>query len=456
MPSVPSLFRRPDKDKDLLASPISAFESETQAVLIRTTPYSEHAILHALAAIIVVSIVFMAVLKVDRVVTSAGKLIPTKGTLFVQPLDRAIVREIKVHTGDVVRKGQVLAELDPTFAQADVNQQQQHLSAVSALVARLEAELDGKVYEPGPTAPEQLQSSIWHQRQAELQQTIADFDARIHSDESLVTKAQQDIQSYSQRLGYASQVAEMEETLEKNGNTSKLKVLTAHDAKAEAARQLSEARNALVGGQHDLEALKAQRAVALGKWRDDIGTQLATARDDLHQTQQTLAKANRISDLVTVTAPADAVVLDIGNASTGSVVDSNSSETKPFFTLVPLDGPVEAEIQVATSEIGFIKVGDPVQVKLDAYPFMRHGTVKGVITTISEGSFTQSDGEQSRSPFFKAHVRLENTALRNVPADFRLIPGMTVQGDVLIGHRTILSYLVEGGLRTGSEAMREP
>lgn len=454
MPSVPSLFRRPGRELDLLSGPISAFESETQAVFVRTTPYSDHAILHVIGGIFVVTLLLMSVVKLDRVVTSSGKLVPTKGTLFIQPLDRAVVRSIKVHTGDVVKAGQVLAELDPTFAQADVKQQEDHLAAVTALVARLEAELSGTPFEPGANAPQQLQAQIWHQRQAELQQTLADFDARIHSDEALLAKAQQDITAYSQRLGYATQVENMETTLERNGNASKLKVLEASDAKAEAARQLSEARNTLTGGQHDLDALKAQRAVALGKWRDDIGTQLATARDDLHQTQQTLTKANRVSDLITLQAPEDAVVLDVGNASSGSVVDA-TAVTKPLFTLVPLDGPVEAEIQVANKDIGFIKVGDPVQVKLDAYPFMRHGTAKGVIATISEGSFTESDN-QARAPFFKANVLIESTALRNVPANFRLIPGMTVQGDVLVGHRTIMSYLIGGFLRTGSEAMREP
>ena len=455
MPSVPSLFRRPARELDLLSGPISAFESETQAVFVRTTPYSDHAILHVLVAILVFTIFLMSIVKLDRVVTSAGKLVPTQGTVFVQPLDRAIVRQIKVHTGDVVKKGQVLAELDPTFAQADLKQQQDHLANLSAQVGRLEAELAGIPYEPGTNQQEQLQASIWHQRQAELQQTLADFDARIHSDEALITKAQQDVSAYSTRLGYAAKVADMEMTLEKNGNASKLKVLEANDAKAEADRQLSESRNTLIGGQHDLDALKAQRAVALGKWRDDIGTQLATARDDMNQTQQSLAKATRISDLITVQAPEDAVVLDIGNASIGSVVDTQATQTKPLFTLVPVSGPVEADIQVAAKDIGFIKVGDPVQIKLDAYPFMRHGTAKGVITTISEGSFTESDN-QARAPFFKARVRLQDTTLRNVPDNFRLIPGMTVQGDVLVGHRTVISYLVEGALRTGSEAMREP
>ena len=296
MPPLPSLTRR--SPKDLLAAPISAFESETQALIVKTSPYSEHAILHVMAGLFVLAIVIMSFVKLERVVVSTGRLVPTRGTFFLQPLDRAMVKQIKVHTGDVVKAGQVLAELDPTFAQADMKQEEQHLASVSAQVTRLEAELAGTPYEGDETSAGQLQLSIWHQRQTELQQTLADFDARIRSDESTITKAQQDLQSYTQRLGFASQYAQMEETLEKDGNSSKVKVLSANDAKAEAARQVTETRNILAGAEHDLDSLKAQRGVAVGKWRDDIGTQLATARDDLHQTQQTLTKANRIGDLI--------------------------------------------------------------------------------------------------------------------------------------------------------------
>jgi HlyD family type I secretion membrane fusion protein len=454
MPPLPSLIR-PSR-KDLLAGPISAFESETQAVFIRTAPYSEHAIMHLLVFIIVLTIVLMSVIKLDRVVTASGRLVPTRGTLYVQPLDKAIVREIKVHMGDVVRKGQALAELDPTFANADVNQVRDRYANASALVAREEAEQAGRPYEPGPTQAEQQQYSIWRQRQSEYQQTVADFDARIRSDESAVSKAQQDVDQYRQRLVFAKNYVDMQLELEKNGNTSKVKVLGAEDAAAEADRMLADARNSLTGAQHDLDSLKAQRSVAIGKWRDDLGTALAKDRGDQNEALQLLSKANRISDLITVEAPEDAVVLDIGEASTGSVVDSNMV-SKPLFTLVPINGPLEAEVEINNQDIGFVKVGDHVEVKIDAYPFIQHGTAKGTITSISEGSFTSGDNtQQNRSAFFKARVRIDSTPLRNVPANFRLIPGMTVSGDVMMGRRTIMSYIITGVLRTGAEAMREP
>jgi len=454
MPTLPSLIR--PGPRDLLAGPISAFESETQAVIARTSPQTEHLFLHVLAGIIVLSLLLMSIVKIDRVVTSSGRLVPTRGTLYVQPLDRAIVRQIKVHTGDVVKAGQVLAELDPTFAAADVTQQRQHLASDVATVARLEAELASKPYAGGADPAEQLQTSIWLQRQAEHQQTLADFDARIRSAEAAVAKAQRDSAFFEQRLGFATKVQNMESTLEQKGDSSKLKVLSASDTRVETERLLSESRSALDSGQHDLDSLRAQRAAAVGKWQGDIGTQLVAARDDLHQTEQALAKANKVSDMVSLQAPEDAIVLDIGDASVGSVVDRVNANGKPLFTLVPINGPIEAEVDIDGKDIGFIQEGDPVQVKLDAYPFMRHGTAKGTIMSISEGSFTQGDDQQVRAPFFKARIKLDATQLRDVPSKFRLIPGMTVQGDVLVGRRTILSYLVDGGLRTGAEAMREP
>ncbi len=146
----------------------------------------------------------------------------------------------------------------------------------------------------------------------------------------------------------------------------------------------------------------------------------------------------------------------VGKASVGSVVDVNGGSIDPLFTLVPLDGALEAEVQVDAKDIGFIRPGDLVRVKLDAYKFTSHGTAKGVIKTISEGSFTDAENGQARAPYFKVRVAFTDLHLRNVPASFRLIPGMTLQGEVIVGRRTIMSYLLEGALRTGSEAMREP
>ena len=440
---------------------MSVFESETLAVISETTPYSEHAILHGVAVMIAVALALLSVIKLDQVVSGSGKVAPTEGSLFVQPLDRSIVREIKVTAGDLVKKGQILATLDPTFAAADLTQLQQKMASSAALVARLEAERAGKNFDAGenPDRSYQSQAMIWRQRQSEFQQGVADFDARIRSTEAKIAFSQADVLNYEKRRVLAAKIETMNSTLEQHGNGSKLKTLMSTDSLVDIERLRAESQGLFDQSTHDLAALKAQREVFIVKWQEDIGTQLVAARDDLALARQGLSKAERVSQLIDLVAPADAVVLQIGKASVGSVIDPSTSggqDVQPLFTLVPLGGPLEADVEIDTQDIGFIKAGDPVVIKLDAYPFMRHGTAHGEIKTISEGSFTQGEGQEVRSPYFKARIAINDVHLNNVPASFRLIPGMTLGADVMIGKRSILSYLVEGALRTGSEAMREP
>jgi HlyD family type I secretion membrane fusion protein len=400
-----------------------------------------------------------AVVKLDRVVTSAGRIVASGGALYVSPFDTGIVREVLVKSGDVVKKGQPLASLDPTFTHADLLQLQQKLASDTAAVGRLEAELAGVPYIFSKTDPDQsLQGGIWQKRQAEYRYNLADFDGRIHSAEAQVAQYQADSLEYGKRLKLADDLEKVYQPLLDKGYVSKLQLMQATDERTEMGRLLGDAQNQMSSLRETLASLKAQREAFIEKWHSDTGTELVTDRNDLDTTRQNLLKAEKLNDLVSLVAPADAVVLKVGRVSSGSVAGGGGQgmAAEPLFTLVPLDAPVEADINVRAEDIGFIKVGDPVQLKLDAYRFVQHGTAKGVIKTLSEGSFIVDDNNVPTPPYFKARVAITEVHLRNVPTDFRLIPGMTLGGDIMVGRRTVMSYLVEGALRTGNEAMREP
>jgi hemolysin D len=452
---LPAVRRR----SDVVGDVVGAFESDTAAVFLRTAPRNEHVVLYVLAGMVVLAIGLMAIVKLDRVVTGTGRVVTAAGSLYVSPFDTGIVREVMVKAGDVVKKGQVLATLDPTFTHADLLQLQQKQGSDEAAVARLEAEISGRPYKFSPTNSYQsLQGGIWQKRESEYQYNLADFDGRIHSAEAQVAQSQSDSREYGKRLKLADEVEKTYQPLLEKGYVSKLQVMQATDERTEMGRLLADSQNQMAAQRQTLASLKAQRESYIQKWNSDAGTELVTVRNDLDVTRQNLQKAQKLSDLSSLDSPEDAVVLKVGKVSSGSVAGSGAQTMgqDPLFTLVPLDAPVEADVNVSARDIGFIKIGDPVQLKLDAYRFMQHGTAKGVIKTISEGSFTTDDNNTPVEPYFKVRVTVKEVHLRNVPPDFRLIPGMTLAGDIMVGRRTILSYLVEGGLRTGSEAMREP
>ena len=223
---------------------VGAFESETAAVFMRTAPVRQHIILYALVAILAISVVLAAIVKLDRVVTSAGRIVPTAGAMYVSPFDTGIVKQINVKAGDVVKKGQVLATLDPTFTHADLLQLQQKLASDEAAVARLEAELAGKKYKYSSTDPaESLQGGIWQKRQAEYQSNLDDFDGRIRSLEAQVSQYQADTKGYAQRLKAAQDVEKLYKPLLEKGYVSKLQAMQAADESTERARLLGDAQN---------------------------------------------------------------------------------------------------------------------------------------------------------------------------------------------------------------------
>lgn len=445
-------FPKPPERQDVRHS-IDAFESETVEVLARARPRHERATLYLLAGVFAVALLFMALAHLPRVVTAPGEIVPIAGTLVVQPLEKAIIRSINVQVGDIVKKGQVLAKLDATFAAADLAELTQKAASLEAEVARLRAEQDGRDYAAQASSPYGLlQASIFEQRRAELKATLADFDARVSGAQAEIAKLQQDIDLSTTRLKLATDIETMRTELEKRDVGSRLNSLLATDNRVEVAQNLAASQNTLAATRHELESIRAQREVALQKWRSDLATELVAKSNDLEATREQLAKAQKLRDLIDLTAPEDAVVLKIADLSVGSV----AQEAEALFTLVPLDAPIEAEVMIDEQDIGFIQPGDKAEIKLDAYRFMQHGTAKGVVKTVSQDSFTEMANHQTRTPFFKGRITLTDVHLRNVPASFRLIPGMTLQGDIVVGKRSILSYLVEGALRTGSEAMREP
>lgn len=442
-----------------LAGVVSAFESETAAVFLETTPRRSHSVIHILAVMMTIALILCAVVKLDVVVTGVGRVIPSNGAIYISPLNSGLVREVSVKIGDVVKKGQVLARLDPTATKADFLQVKQKLESAQAEVERLQAEHDDRVYIPkGDNPYAKVQLAIWRQRQAEYKSSLANLESQIRNSEAQIASFRRDEQQYAKREQLANDLLGMYQPLLESGDVSRLQYMSAKDSHEEVKRLLSDSQGQIQAQSQTAAALRAQRQAFIEKWHADAGEALVQARNDVDSATQLLQKANLANDLSTITAPVDGVVLRVGKISVGSVAvspnDNNFQE--PLITLVPADAPLEVESRIESREIGFVKVGDKVNIKLDAFPFLRHGTATGEVVAISEGSFTLDENNQPVSPYFKARIKITAANLRGVPDNFRIVPGMTLAGDILVGRRTILSYLISGALRTGAEGMREP
>lgn len=448
-------LRRPRSLERHAEQTIIDFQGETAEITGRREPLGARVVVWTLVAMVVLAVVLAATIRLERVVSAGGRIVARSPTLIVQPLETSIIRSINVTVGQTVRRGDLLATLDPTFSSADVAQLERQASSLAAEIARLEAEIAARPFvapdDAGPDAT--LQASVWRARQAERTAKLANFDQRIASVEATINRSRDDAEHYRSRLKLLSEIERMRQALERNQTGSRLNSLVASDTRVEVERNLGLSESTVRTASHELEAVRAEREVFVQQWRSALLTDLAARRVELERLNEELSKAQKRFDLVELRAVDDAVVLEVGRFSVGSVVET----AKPIFSLVPLGTTLEVEAEIAAADQGFVKIGDTVQIKFDAYRFIRHGMARGTVRTISEDSFTRNESESAaRAPYFRSRIALTEVALRDVPEDFRLVPGMTLMADIVVGERTILSYLLEGALRSMAEGAREP
>jgi HlyD family secretion protein len=404
-------------------------------------------------------ILIMCVTKIDRVVTSVGgKLVSTDRVNVFQSLDPAIIKSINVHEGDEVKAGQVLATLDPTFAAADVKQLKQQVAGLRAQIARDDAQLNNHAFElpqesdPDAAKSAAVQKDYYNQQVAQYKAQVASFDAKISNTQATIQKYQSDAARYGQREQIAKQIEDMRAILAAHGTGSQLNLLTSQDSRIEMLRTIELDHNSLIEAQHTLASQVADRDAFKQQWSAQLSQDLVTARNTLDTAQASLDKAMRHHDLVRLTASEPSVVLTVAKLSVGSVL----KEGDTLFTSMPVNAPVEAEIRIASRDVGFIRAGDRCVLKVEAFNYMEHGTAEGTIRWISDNAFTTDDNGQPAEAYYKARCGVDAMHFKDVPAKFRLIPGMTLQADVNVGTRSVAMYVLGGFLRGFGEAMREP
>jgi hemolysin D len=394
----------------------------------------------------------------DRVVTSsAGQIVTTEPTIVLQALDPSIIKTLDVQEGELVKSGQLLATLDPTFTTADVSALTMQIASLEAQIARSEAELGQHDFDPpSGSAPQAayaaLQKAYYLQRKGQFEAQLRAYDEQIAQNRATLRKLSDDLAHYDDRVKISQEIEKMRASLAASQVGSRLNLLSATDQRLEMLRSLDSDRNGLAESGHQLASTIANREAFTQQWAAQVSQELVTARNGLDTARQQLAKAARHEDLVRLAASDDAVVLKLAKLSVGSVL----KEGDPLITLAPMRSPVEAEVHILTRDVGFCRPGDRVTLKLDPFHFVEHGTASGMLRWISEGAFSQDDNGTSTDPYYKARIALTDVSLKLVPDSFRLVPGMTLTADIQVGTRSAFMYIWRGVIRSIGEAMREP
>ena len=147
---------------------------------------------------------------------------------------------------------------------------------------------------------------------------------------------------------------------------------------------------------------------------------------------------------------ANLVLVDIDEVR----LDGTVQEAEALITLIPLDGNLELETEIRTQDIGKVAKAAQARIKLNAYPFQKHGTLNGVVRNISENTLKKTIQGQELT-YYRARVVVSGK-LKGIKENFRLIPGMEAQCEIKCGRRRVIEFVLHPLIKALDETAREP
>ncbi|MBO4631777.1 MAG: HlyD family type I secretion periplasmic adaptor subunit, partial [Lentisphaeria bacterium] len=395
------------------------------------------------------ALIWACICKVDVVVQAPGKLVTDDSSIVMKPLERTVIQKIHVKIGQIVKKDQVLITFDPTMNRAEAERLVKELSILTAQYNRLLAEFENRIYKPDSGEAGQRQLAIFRQRAEFFRERSNYFDEGIKQLDASRKAREDTLQNQRARLAAIKQIESMFKKLHESRAGSLKELLSVNISRMEMEAAIDEQQNHLLELRHQRESTLSSKQSFVQEWRNNISEELVKVERELTSTQKSYDKVKQLIEYVELRAPCDSVVHEIAAFSVGSAV----REAEALITLIPLGGTIELEAEVQPQDIGRIQVGSDVRIKLNAYPFQKHGTLDGKVRNISENTLQK----QSQVPlsYYRARIVVSGR-LKHTKKDFRLIPGMEAQAEIKVGRRRIIEFLIYPLIRALDETAREP
>ncbi|MDP4571906.1 HlyD family type I secretion periplasmic adaptor subunit [Pseudomonas sp. BNK-6] len=385
--------------------------------------------------------------------SAAGRLMVSSYTKVIQAHEAGEVRAIHVRDGQRVKAGEVLVALNPIGIDAELSELRTQLDFKRLELARARALLTpeplhsyqapaGLDAQQVAAAREQLLST-WKEISANLDSLNAEIainqaNQRARGSEiSALGKLSSNVRKrlHARRAMAAEQLMPMVELLEQE-------------------KEQLEVERSLAQQQAELQVLKAQaqnrreqRDSFLARTQREQHELLNRSQQEIAVLEQQLIRGRDRQRLQTLLAPVDGVVQQLAVHTLGGAVQA----AQQLLVIVPEGAELDAEVMVLNKDVGFVRAGQPVEIKVDAFPYTRYGTLRGTVEHVS-GDAIKDD---QLGLVFPTRIRLERAAIAAGQGWMPLQAGMSVTGEIRTGERRVINYLLSPIREYQSEALRE-
>lgn len=435
--------------KDSTDTPLT-WQQDAHAVFLEQRPLRARALLYAVAVAVVLLLIWSSLAEIDEVTRGQGRVIPSGQIQVIQSQDGGVVTELLVREGDVVEAGDLLVRLDQTRSQSSFRENRAEFQALSVKLQRLEAVVDRLAFEPDPDLVAAV-PRIVAQETALYESSLAELrNNRQIAEQQLIQREQElvEVTARKKQLAQSLKLVKRELTVTRpmiaSGAVSEVELLRlereVNQLSGEYQQSLAQAnriKSAIDEAQNKVQEVELQFVNA-------VREEMADTLTRINSLQET---GTGLSDKVSQTAvrsPVRGTIKQLFFNTIGGVVLPG----KEIVEVVPLDDTLLLEVRIRPQDIAFLIPGQKSMIKFTAYDFVIYGGMEGLVEHISADTIMDEEGE----PFYNVRIRTHEPMLDE---DKPIIPGMTVEADILTGKKTILAYMVKPVLRAKQYALTE-
>jgi len=388
---------------------------------------------------------------IDIVATAQGKIIASGYSKVIQPYETGVITSIHVIDGQVVTRGEVLIELDPTQNRADRDRASNEYRAAKVDAARLRALIAGNNAFDEPSDGD-LQYILLQQQL--LRDQLTEYQARVGAARDLIDQRQAALEETKENVRRLESTVPMEterantfRRLFEQDAASKLDYLQAEQQRIDKTQELAGQRKKLVQDAAALSEAENNYRITVTEYQQTKQAELSTIETKAASLVQEVTKAGQKADLQRIISPIDGVVQQLAVHTVGGVV----TPAQQLMVVVPQDHPAEIEAQIENKDVGFVREGQPVEIKVETFLFTLYGTIPGRVLSVSDDAASI----EKVGLVYPTRISMDRSTIQVEGKQVNLSPGMAVTVEIKTGKRRLIEYLLSPLLKSVKESLRE-
>lgn len=419
---INNIFKEKDDSHEFLPI-IAEIEEEPVNPLGRTMFWT-------LITLIVLTGLWLFLGKADVVVSARGKVIPDGETKIIQPLETGVIKKILVKEGDFVRKGQTLMEIDPSTTQPQLESLKANLEYTNIERTRLKAAANGTPLKRANSDLEDTQNGLYRS-------SLADLNNQLHAKNMEIRGIDEEINDNQHQLAINS---------EKERRMNNVSDIIAKNDLDKVISENVEYRSKIIELRHQRAKAQEEANYIRSNFKTKNFEDLADRDKKANELGANIKEIEFRKNQQNIVSPVDGYVNTLLVHTTGGVV----TPAEKLISVVPLNAPLVIKATVMNKDIGFVRAGMPVLVKIDTFDFQKYGMINGTVKKVSKDSVD----DQKLGPIYDVYVTPLNKTLMVEGRETPITTGMSLTAEIKVNKRRIIEFFIYPMIKYWNQAIQ--